>query len=215
MQTIRVSSSVFLLTRIMNGHAHTAFRLREHGLLSPSTSEGVSVLPPVVESSPKNNRMRQIPLASDLHKSLLRNHEAVAHNAMAHVFTETSGEPLSTKAAQTRLNHALHRANVRHIGWHALRHSFASHLATNGMPLIAIQSLLGHSTIQMTMRYAHAAPDMLRDAIASLGRVAQNENVTIVSPNDRRPFNPEFSKQKHNQEMAVLSVKVTDRQESY
>lgn len=39
-----------------------------------------------------------------------------------------------------------------------------------GAPLKAIQELLGHSTIQMTMRYAHLSPDVSREAVRLLDR---------------------------------------------
>ena len=48
------------------------------------------------------------------------------------------------------------------------RHTFASHLAMRGAPLKAIQDRLGHATIQMTMRYAHLAPEVARDAVRLL-----------------------------------------------
>ena len=35
-----------------------------------------------------------------------------------------------------------------------------------GVPLKAVQELLGHSTIDMTMRYAHLSPDVTREAVA-------------------------------------------------
>lgn len=57
---------------------------------------------------------------------------------------------------------------LRQIGWHCQRRSFASHLAMRGAPLKAIQELLGHSTIQMTMRYAHLAPEVAREAVRLL-----------------------------------------------
>jgi site-specific recombinase XerD len=50
------------------------------------------------------------------------------------------------------------KAGLRRIKWHELRHSLASILTTGGAPLRIVQSLLGHSTIKTTERYAHLAP---------------------------------------------------------
>lgn len=38
---------------------------------------------------------------------------------------------------------------------HVLRHSFASHFVMNGGDILTLQKILGHSTVNMTMRYAH------------------------------------------------------------
>jgi len=50
----------------------------------------------------------------------------------------------------------LERAGLRHKGYslHSLRHSFATELLNAGMPLECLQVLLGHSTLEMTRRYA-------------------------------------------------------------
>jgi integrase len=45
--------------------------------------------------------------------------------------------------------------------WHALRHTFASHFMMAGGNILTLQKLLGHSTLAMTMRYAHLSPDHL------------------------------------------------------
>ena len=45
--------------------------------------------------------------------------------------------------------------------WHALRHTFASHYIMSGGNLLALQKILGHSDVKMTMIYAHLAPDFL------------------------------------------------------
>jgi site-specific recombinase XerD len=37
-----------------------------------------------------------------------------------------------------------------------------------GVALKAVQELLGHATIDMTMRYAHLSPDVKRDAVKVL-----------------------------------------------
>lgn len=42
---------------------------------------------------------------------------------------------------------------------HSLRHTFASHLAMNGTPILTIQKLMNHKDIKMTLRYAKLAPD--------------------------------------------------------
>lgn len=49
---------------------------------------------------------------------------------------------------------------------HILRHSFASHFVMNGGNILSLQKILGHADIGMTMRYAHLAPDHLKDAVA-------------------------------------------------
>lgn len=42
---------------------------------------------------------------------------------------------------------------------HTLRHTFASHLAINGSPILTIKKLMNHHDIEQTMRYAKLAPD--------------------------------------------------------
>ncbi|WGS84968.1 tyrosine-type recombinase/integrase [Methylomonas sp. UP202] len=48
---------------------------------------------------------------------------------------------------------------------HVLRHTFASHYMMNGGNILALQKILGHSTLNMTMKYAHLAPDYLREIL--------------------------------------------------
>lgn len=46
---------------------------------------------------------------------------------------------------------------------HLLRHTFASHYMMNGGNILALQKILDHSTLEMTMRYAHLSPHHLQD----------------------------------------------------
>lgn len=47
--------------------------------------------------------------------------------------------------------------------WHTLRHTFASHYMMSGGNILALQKILGHADLRITMLYAHLAPDFLAD----------------------------------------------------
>ena len=64
------------------------------------------------------------------------------------------------------------------VVFHTLRHTFASWLAQQGTPLLTIKELMGHKSIEMTMRYAHLIPDQKIDAVKQLAdrfNLARNE----------------------------------------
>jgi integrase len=72
---------------------------------------------------------------------------------------------------------ALRAAGISDFKWHDLRHTFASWLIQDGVALERVSKLLGHSSLMMTMRYAHLAPNQLHDDVAILTR-----NSTSVAP---------------------------------
>ncbi|MDO6460897.1 site-specific integrase [Granulosicoccaceae sp. 1_MG-2023] len=85
---------------------------------------------------------------------------------------------------------ACRRAGIEDFHIHDLRHTCAAWLVTAGVPLTEVRDLLGHSSIKMTERYAHLAPENVRAAVAKLeavesrfGHVGKNsdksEEVTI------------------------------------
>lgn len=56
------------------------------------------------------------------------------------------------------------RAGLRDVRMHDLRHSFASALVNKGVSIYEVQHLLGHRSINTTRRYAHLAPERLRES---------------------------------------------------
>jgi integrase len=75
-------------------------------------------------------------------------------------------------------NDALERAGIKDFHIHDLRHTFASHLVMSGVDLPTVSRLMGHSSIVMTMRYAHLSPRHEAEAVAKLDmKLAQNRNV--------------------------------------
>jgi integrase len=113
--------------------------------------------------SPKNNRERHIPLGAEAHDLLY-----LSRKKSGFVFLSLHKEPFTCHRIIEDLAKVCKKAGMRKIGWHVLRHTFATHLAMRGVPLTTIQALLGHSTISTTMRYAHVAPSTLRAAIDML-----------------------------------------------
>jgi integrase len=116
-----------------------------------------------VVGTPKNGRTREVPLSRQATSAL---HEHARRGAL--VFCSATGAMLTKGATRWPLWTACTKAGLRRIGWHAMRHSFASHLVMRGAPIRTVQELLGHSTIEMTTRYAHLSPDARRSVVELL-----------------------------------------------
>ncbi len=59
---------------------------------------------------------------------------------------------------------AAEAAGLKDVGWHTLRHSYASALMMRGVGITVVQELLGHAEIKQTMVYAHLAPGFAHHA---------------------------------------------------
>lgn len=116
----------------------------------------------------KSRRWRFVPMGKELRALLLALRDGHARSPSALVFCEPDGSPMRLGFVQSQLERLCRQARLRRIGWHVLRHTFASHLVMRGVPLRQVQVWMGHSTIVITERYAHLAPDMAATAISKL-----------------------------------------------
>jgi site-specific recombinase XerD len=118
----------------------------------------------------KGNKDRVVPLAPDLWEQL--NHYVLSWRPAVtskqfFVTSRTGGLSVS------RVNQALGNT-ARSLNWkknvssHILRHSFASRLLQQGASLVAVQKLLGHSSLDVTGIYTHVARDDLVRAVGTL-----------------------------------------------
>lgn len=126
--------------------------------------------------TPKSNRTRIIPVTPDLADEL-----ATLERGGLLVFS-TNGGWIRHESARMHLLAACEAAKIAPIGWHDLRHTFASHLAQAGAPITAIRELLGHSSLAMTMRYSHIDEDSLRRSIMLLGSQPTELRTTLRQP---------------------------------
>jgi len=74
---------------------------------------------------------------------------------------------------RTAFENAVVEAKLDGLHFHDLRHSFASWFVMRGGSLQALQQILGHADIKMTLRYAHLAPEHLRSEMTRTERGAQ------------------------------------------
>ena len=65
-------------------------------------------------------------------------------------------------------------AGLGDVRFHDLRHSYASLLVNDGVELLTVGKLLGHTQAQTTMRYAHLADETLRKATTRVSKLVGN-----------------------------------------
>jgi integrase len=118
-----------------------------------------------LECIPKGGRVREVPLSNEA-IAVLRDHR---HLKGPYVFCEPDGTRLTHSRVKDVAPRTCQRAGLpKRLTTHDLRHTFASHLVMRGVALKAVQELLGHATIDMTMRYVHLSPDVKREAVQLL-----------------------------------------------
>ena len=95
-----------------------------------------------------------------------------------------AGRPLGVRTIQHLVQIALAKIGLesKHYTVHTIRHSFATHLVDNGTDLHTVKELLGHSTLQTTMRYMHLSTARIKG---------------IVNPYDALPGGKQRDNQHH------------------
>ena len=74
------------------------------------------------------------------------------------------------KDIKTTWHTACRNAGIDNLRIHDLRHTFGTRADDAGVPLVAISKVMGHASIQTTMRYAHATDEGKRRAVEALER---------------------------------------------
>jgi len=103
----------------------------------------------------KSGKNRAVPIDDDLHAELVR-------------IARTSLTGRLFKSSSAAFRSAIERSDIQLPAGqltHVLRHTFASHFMMNGGNILTLQRILGHSSLAMTMRYAHLAPEHLMEAV--------------------------------------------------
>ena len=116
----------------------------------------------------KNDELRSVPLENLAHELLLE-HSKIKKIDSDLVFPSKKN-PVVRHDFRDPWNKALVVAEVEDFRWHDLRHSCASYLAINGVPMLTIAEILGHKTLAMVHRYTHLNTEHLTEAISDMNR---------------------------------------------
>lgn len=121
-----------------------------------------------IEGSTKSWQMRTVPTTQRLNVALA----AARHLRGRTVMATMDGHAMTNDVMDRALPRLCRRAGIPVIGWHALRHTFCSHLAIRGAPARVIQELAGHASLTTTLRYMHLVVGATDQAIALLEQPA-------------------------------------------
>jgi integrase len=103
----------------------------------------------------KSGKSRALPISAELEQEILSGRPS-------------SGRLFADCSPKAGFSNALKRAGITLPDGqmtHVLRHTFASHYMINDGNILKLKEILGHASLEMTMRYAHLAPKHLTQAL--------------------------------------------------
>ena len=90
------------------------------------------------------------------------------------------GKPI--KDVKTAFGKARKKAGLEDVRFHDLRHTFASRLVQQGLPLYEVMHMTGHKTLTMVQRYSHLSPEFQQRAVVALNRYGHNLGTGGLKP---------------------------------
>lgn len=114
----------------------------------------------------KTDEDREVPL-NDTARELLRELIPTYRKGGEFLFTNPKTCTKYT-TIKTAWRSACRDANISDLRFHDLRHTFGTRAADAGVPLPAIRDVMGHKSIQITERYAHATDEGKRRAVEAI-----------------------------------------------
>jgi integrase len=136
----------------------------------------------VVQDTPKTkNGERLIPISDELF-ALLAKHlyyleQSNWPNPHNLLFPSAKGTYIDPKSFEIRLAAISKRCELRKVNPHALRHTFATRLVEQGVPLTTIMELMGHASVSTTQRYITTLVEEKRGAIDKISSLLRSDSL--------------------------------------
>ena len=127
-------------------------------------------------TTPKNGKGRDIPVSDDL-IAQMKTWRAEQDPPSSFVFAK-DGESMTKGMVYDPLARVYERAGIplhKGRGLHILRHTYATHVADSGIPIRTLQEILGHATLDMTMRYVKVTEESKRRAVSAMSFLTESD----------------------------------------
>jgi integrase len=136
----------------------------------------------------KTGKGRHVPISDDM-QLVLEEARKRKVKRCSYIF-HLSGKARPGWTITTRWRSAAAKAGLKGLRFHDLRHTAASWLVMGGEDLHTVATILGHSSLDMTRRYAHLAPGHLRKAIKNVDvGLAQADGISKADKGDGHLLN--------------------------
>jgi len=112
----------------------------------------------------KSGEKREVPMNEVVKHELIKVRK---HPKSPYIFCHPNGERV--RDIRKSFWTALKKSGIKDFRFHDLRHTAASQLVMAGVDLNTVREILGHNTIEMTLRYAHLSPNHKKRAVDVLG----------------------------------------------
>lgn len=116
----------------------------------------------------KTGKRRSVPLNGDARAAMLGRARYRAEHCPSSRWVFSHADGTRIQDVKRAFATACRRVEIEDFRIHDLRHTCAAWLVSAGVGLTEVRDLLGHTTVKMTERYAHLAPENVRAAVALL-----------------------------------------------
>lgn len=128
----------------------------------------------------KQERERVVYLTETAARAVRQYLERYPHPKQALLFVDDQGDPLPAEWLRARIQQLGKAAGVPTVTPHRLRHTLATRLINQGVPITTLQKLLGHRFLSTTQRYARVYDATVeRDYRMAMQRLEQNKGIPV------------------------------------
>jgi integrase len=126
----------------------------------------------------KSGKSRKVPMNSTVYK-ILNNMPTVSEFIFFNPETKTHIKDIAVAFRAAR-----EKAGLKGLRLHDLRHTAASKMVEAGVDIVTVSKILGHASLQMTMRYAHPTPENMRRAVDRLAEILDSTRQKVDKPSE-------------------------------